>query len=212
MRLSRPFFFSAQSAAVLAVFFVGTSIGFTVEPEHQHTTQEDMEKVIAAQQQLNLQKKESEAKMRLLQELRQEALNLNAVDEEAATAEELQPLSDLAQAAGTLPETPKVKVGEQHEVKPDWPGSSSLFGSKTQFAVGGFVKLDLIHDTDAINTRCDFVTSAIPTNGGTMVEGADGQTSFCVNATRLTFESRTPTTPGRFKIYLSVTSLVTSIR
>lgn len=87
---------------------------------------------------------------------------------------------------------------------PEWPGSISLFDSKTRLAVGGFVQLDIIHDTDAISTRCEFVTSAIATDGGTMAGGAGGQTTFCVNATRLTFETRTPTRVGRLKTFVSL--------
>jgi hypothetical protein len=88
--------------------------------------------------------------------------------------------------------------------EPDWDGSFSLSGSETRFAIGGFAQLDLIYDTDAIDTRCEFVTSAIPTDGGTLSGGADGQTSFCVNASRLTFESRTPTNAGRLKTFFSI--------
>lgn len=90
------------------------------------------------------------------------------------------------------------------DTEPDWPGSISLFDSQTRLAVGGFVKLDLIHDTNAIATRCEFVTAAIATDGGTLAGGADGQTTFCVNATRLTLETRTPTRLGRLKTFISL--------
>ncbi len=88
--------------------------------------------------------------------------------------------------------------------EPEWDGSFSLAGSDTRFAIGGFAQLDVIYDTDAIDTRCEFVTSAIATDGGTPSGGADGQTSFCVNASRLTFESRSPTSIGRLKTFFSI--------
>ncbi|MGB5573033.1 MAG: hypothetical protein WBO69_06620, partial [Thermoanaerobaculia bacterium] len=90
------------------------------------------------------------------------------------------------------------------EAEPDWPGSFSLFGSQTRLAVGGFVQLDVIYDSDAIGAPCQFITATIPTDGGTPEEGADGQTNFCVNTSRLTFESRTPTKLGRLKTFISV--------
>ncbi|MGB5512918.1 MAG: DcaP family trimeric outer membrane transporter [Thermoanaerobaculia bacterium] len=90
------------------------------------------------------------------------------------------------------------------EAEPDWPGSFSLFGSQTRLAVGGFVQLDVIYDSDAIGAPCQFITATIPTDGGTPAEGADGQTNFCINTSRLTFESRTPTKLGRLKTFISV--------
>ena len=87
--------------------------------------------------------------------------------------------------------------------EPDWPGSVSLFGTETRFAIGGYVQLDVIHDTDAIGSPCNFVTATIPTDGGTLAQGSDGQTNFCVNTSRLTFETRTPTKFGRLTTFLS---------
>jgi hypothetical protein len=95
-------------------------------------------------------------------------------------------------------------AGDEQEAEPDWPGSFSLFGSKTRFAIGGFARFDMIYDTDAIGSRCEFITSTIPTDSGTQAGGADGRTSFCMNATRLTFESRTPTKLGRLKTFVSL--------
>ena len=98
------------------------------------------------------------------------------------------------------PADPEAAASDEQE----WPGSFSLFGSKTRFAIGGFAQFDMLYDTDAIATRCEFVTSSIATDGGTPAGGADGQTSFCVNATRLTFESRTPTKLGQLKTFVSL--------
>ena len=91
--------------------------------------------------------------------------------------------------------------GEQAEE--DWPGSFGAKGLKTRFAVSGFAELDVIYDTDAISTPCDFITAAIATDGGTAAEGADGRTSFCVNAPRLRFETRTPIDGHRLTTYVS---------
>jgi hypothetical protein len=87
--------------------------------------------------------------------------------------------------------------------EPDWPGSISLFGTETRLAIGGFVQLDVIHDTDAIGAPCQFITGTIPTDGGTLEEGANGRTSFCINTSRLTLETRTPTKLGRLTTFFS---------
>lgn len=113
------------------------------------------------------------------------------------------------EAAGTMlaqassPPPAEASRGDDEKTDADWPGSFGLFGSETRLAIGGFAQLDVIHDTDAIDSRCDFVTSTIATDGGTPAGGADGQTSYCINASRLTFESRTPTRIGRLKTFVS---------
>ena len=154
---------------------------------------EELKKIIEAQQRrLEAQQQELDAQRQMLQELLQRVETMTA----GGTVTTSQ---SAAEAAAPPPAAPEVPAA-----KPDWPGSFSLFGSKTRLAVGGFVQLDVIHDSDAIGSPCQFITSTIPTDGGTMVQGADGQTSFCVNTSRLTFESRTPTKIGRLKTFISL--------
>lgn len=154
---------------------------------------EELKKIIEAQQRrLEAQQQELDAQKQMLQELLQRVETMTA----GGTVTTSQSASE---AAALPPAAPEVPAAE-----PDWPGSFSLFGSKTRLAVGGFVQLDVIHDSDAIGSPCQFITSTIPTDGGTMVQGADGQTSFCVNTSRLTFESRTPTKLGQLKTFLSI--------
>jgi hypothetical protein len=69
--------------------------------------------------------------------------------------------------------------------------------------ISGFVELDAIHDTDAIGTPTAFVTSAIVTGNKTAAEGADGQTNFSVQASRLVVETRTPMADHQVKTYVS---------
>lgn len=73
-----------------------------------------------------------------------------------------------------------------------WEGSFPIEGTDTRIKIGGFVELDILHDTDAIGTKGQFVTATIATRNKQKAEGADGQTSFSVNPTRLYVESRTP--------------------
>jgi len=77
-------------------------------------------------------------------------------------------------------------------------------GLNTRFKIGGFAELDVIHDTDAIATPGEFVTSAIVTGDATKAEGSDGQTSFSVNPTRLYVETRTPFKQHRLRTFLSM--------
>ena len=95
-------------------------------------------------------------------------------------------------------------AADDSQAEPDWPGSFGLLGSETRMAIGGFVQLDVIHDTDAIGAPCQFITGTIPTDGGTPAQGSEGQTNLCINTSRLTFETRTPTTMGRAKTFISV--------
>jgi len=154
---------------------------------------EELKKIIEAQQRrLEAQQQELDAQRQMLQELLQRVETMTA----GGTVTTSEPAGGAAAPQPSAPELPAAA--------PDWPGSFSLFGSKTRLAVGGFVQLDVIHDSDAIGSPCQFITSTIPTDGGTMVQGADGQTSFCVNTSRLTFESRTPTKIGRLKTFISL--------
>ena len=77
-------------------------------------------------------------------------------------------------------------------------------GLKTRIKIGGFVELDLIHDSDAIGSKAQFITSTIVTRDATKVEGADGQTSMSVNPTRLFVETRTPVGDHRITTFVSV--------
>lgn len=87
---------------------------------------------------------------------------------------------------------------------PEWAGSFGAEGINTRFKLSGFADLDIIYDTDAIATPCDFVTSAIVTGDATKAEGSDGRTSFCVKSSRLGLETRTPVGAGDVVTYLSM--------
>jgi hypothetical protein len=77
-------------------------------------------------------------------------------------------------------------------------------GLDTRFLIGGFAKISVIHDSDAIGTPGEFVTSAIVTRGATKAEGAEGQTNFSVQPSRLYFETRTPLNQHRLTTFLSM--------
>lgn len=95
---------------------------------------------------------------------------------------------------------PSTTTNNAPAAKSDWAGSHSLFGSSTRFRVGGFLELDLVHDSDATGAPCQFITATIPTSGG---GGTGSQGNACINTSRLTVETRTPTTTGQFKTFIS---------
>jgi hypothetical protein len=175
------------AAATLGLLLISVTAVFAADPQTHDDGQEAKESVEAQQRPI-------EAESKVSQEL------LPQVPE--PTENDGKELAPAGTQTAPAPEAPAGKDPQEEE--PEWPGSFSLFGSKTRFAIGGFVQFDAIYDTDAISTRCEFVTSAIATDGGTPAGGAEGQTSFCINATRLTFESRTPTELGRLKTFVSL--------
>jgi len=76
--------------------------------------------------------------------------------------------------------------------KDEWPGFYRVPGTNTQFKIGGFVELDLLHDTDDVYTPSALVTSAIVTRSSGSQAAVKGQTNFSVQASRFSVETRTP--------------------
>ncbi|MBU1275505.1 MAG: hypothetical protein KJ720_09025 [Proteobacteria bacterium] len=159
---------------------------------------QQLQKVIELQQrQLEAQQKQLEQQRNMLQSLQKQVRGLvEAGAEKTAEAQrpEVKTTGRLATAAVTSSKAPQ----------PDWPGSFEVQGSKTRFALGGFAQLDVIHDTGAITTPTDFVTSAIVTRGATKAQGSSGKTNFSVKTTQLWLETRTPVEQGHLKTYVSM--------
>jgi len=178
------------AAATLVALLVSAAAVSATEPVSIDDPQE-LKRIIESQQRrLDAQQQELDAQRVMLHGLLERVEALSPGESAGAG----QPISE-----ATTPQPTAAQAAE-----PDWPGSFSLFGAKTRLAVGGYAQLDLIYDSDAIGSPCQFITGTIPTDGGTMAGGADGRTSFCVNTSRLTFESRTPTRLGRLKTFISL--------
>ena len=86
----------------------------------------------------------------------------------------------------------------------DWVGSFAVEGTDTRIRVGGFLALDVIHDSDAIQSKGQFITQTIPTRNATKKGGSDGQTNFSVSSSRLYVETRTPVNQKRVKTFFSI--------
>ena len=86
----------------------------------------------------------------------------------------------------------------------DWEGSFSVKDTDTRIKIGGFMALDVIHDTGAIKSKGQFIPGSIVTRNATKKDGSDGQTNFSVSPSRLYIETRTPVNQKRVKTLLSI--------
>ena len=114
--------------------------------------------------------------------------------------------SEVTPSGGAAPRRTDTQTRRRDKAHPhdEWEGSFAVEKLNTRFKIGGFAELDVIHDTDAIASKAQFVTSTIVTRDATKAEGSDGQTNFSVNPTRLYFETRTPIKQGRLTTFLSM--------
>jgi hypothetical protein len=165
---------------------------------------QNLQRVIDAQQkQLDTQQEQLEAQQKQLQDLRRQVQAL-AEDQETSQTPVVEQTTPVPPGGVTSRRTDihtdRRDKGQPHE---EWQGSFGVEGLNTRFKIGGFAELDVIHDSDAIGTPGEFVTSAIVTRDATKVEGADGQTNFSVNPSRLYVETRTPINQHRLTTFLS---------
>ncbi len=86
----------------------------------------------------------------------------------------------------------------------DWQGSFKVEGTDTRIKIGGFLELDVIHDTSAIQSKGQFINDTIVTRNATKKDGSEGQTNFSVSPSRLYIETRTPINQKRVKSFLSI--------
>ena len=83
--------------------------------------------------------------------------------------------------------------------KGSFPGSYLLPGTQVSVRVGGYLKVDVIHDFDAIGSEDSFDPRTIPTDGS---EGEN--TQIHSRQTRLNLDVRTPTEPGDARLFVEV--------
>ena len=82
-------------------------------------------------------------------------LNRNYLDEKIAAKP-----SETTPPRRTDTQTTRRDKEHPHE---EWEGSFGVEALNTRFKIGGFAELDVIHDTDAIASKGQFVTSTIAT-------------------------------------------------
>ena len=70
-----------------------------------------------------------------------------------------------------------------------FPKSIAIPGTDASFTIGGYAKVDVIHDFDAIGNAYDFQTSSIPVAGSTAAD-LDGRTTIHARETRFNLDVR----------------------
>ena len=80
----------------------------------------------------------------------------------------------------------------------DFPGSLKLPESDLSFKIGGYVKLDFIHDLDYVRTGDLFVQTAIPVDGDDDA-GRSGETRLTARQSRVNLDVRAATQLGLFR-------------
>ncbi len=82
----------------------------------------------------------------------------------------------------------------------DFPGSLKLPKSDLSFKVGGYVKLDFIHDLDFIPSGDTFVQTQIPVDGTSDAQRS-GETRLTARQSRINLDVRAPTQLGQFRAF-----------
>jgi hypothetical protein len=174
------------------------------QQEHTAKVQEFQRIIEAQERQLDTQQEQLETQKKKLEELRQQVQSL-AVDSGRPGAPSAE--KPAATPAGPAPsrrtdsQTARRDKDHPHE---DWQGSFGVEAIDTRFKIGGFAELDVIHDSDAIASKGQFVTSTIVTRDATKTDGSDGQTNFSVSPSRLYFETRTPLGQRQLTTFVSM--------
>ncbi len=94
---------------------------------------------------------------------------------------------------GDEPTSQNVTVG-------DFPGSLKLPKSDLSFKIGGYVKLDFIHDLDFIPSGDTFVQTQIPVDGTSDAQRS-GETRLTARQSRINLDVRAPTQLGQFRAF-----------
>lgn len=157
------------------------------------------------QQQIDAQQQQLEVQRNMLLELQQKLEGLTgAAKPQVAIAGQKSETKKSGTITARRTDTRTARRDKDHPDE-EWEGSIGVKGINTRMKVGGFAELDVINDTDAISSKGQFITSTIATGeGATKIDGADGQTNFSVNPSRLYLETRTPIKQYRLTTFLSM--------
>ncbi len=197
---------------VLILLCMGLSLFLLLPPVFADDSL-DLQRVVELQQkQLEEQQRQIDAQQRQLEEQRTMLLDMQqkikgltqvaAPPERPDTKTVAAKPSDASSPRRTDTQTTRRDKAHPHE---EWQGSFGVESLNTRFRIGGFAELDVIHDTDAIASKGQFITSTIQTgDDAAKADGADGQTNFSVSPTRLYVETRTPIQQHRLTTFLSM--------
>lgn len=186
------------------VFFLLSPAFAEDTPELRQVIELQQKQLEEQQRQIDAQQKQLEAQRNMLIEMQKKVQGLTeggALPEPPDAAKVATKPSETSPQRRTDTRTTRRDKTHLHE---EWEGSFGVEALNTRFKIGGFAELDVIHDTDAIASKGQFVTSTIVTRNATKTEGSDGQTSFSINPTRLFIETRTPIKQHRLTTFLSM--------
>ncbi len=200
MQYSMP---GTLATVMLVLFLSGAATSMAAEPDITSDPQALQQAIEAQQRQLDAQQQDLDAQNKKLQQLRRQVKGLS---KKVVTTKV--PVADNSEALPSISAPPRrvdthTKTRDKTQQHEEWKGSFGVEGINTRFKVGGFAELDVIHDSDAILSKGQFVTSTIVTRNTTKAQGSDGQTNFSVSPSRLYFESRTPTKQNHLTTFLS---------
>ena len=203
---------SAISYNLTLLYLAAAAVFFLLSPAFAEDALE-LQRVIESQQkQLEKQQSQIDAQQQQLGEQRNMLLDMQQKIEGLTDAVVPQKViatenSAIEQSGTTIARRIDTQTSRRDKEHPDeeWEGSFGVEGINTRLKIGGYAELDVIHDTDAIASKGQFVTSTIATGDGTeKIDGADGQTNFSVSPTRLYLETRTPIEQHRVTTFISM--------
>lgn len=170
----------------------------------QRIIDEQQNRLDVQQLQLEAQQEQLKEQNRALQELRRQMQAIAGVQQPEAPL--VSTKREVPTSENTTPRRTDTQVarGDKEHPEDQWKGSFAVDGINTRVKIGGFAELDIIHDTDAIGSKGQFVTSTIITRNETKTDGSDGQTNFSVSPSRLHIETHTPISQHRLKTFLSI--------
>ncbi len=175
------------------------------------------------QQQIEMQRQQMEQQNRALEVMQSQLKELQQARQEPPAGLQVPPgnqplpapqpgaVADITDADGLVVQPSQFRIGDMAKGGPpeeyfapaqavtagDFPGSIKLPGTDTSFKIGGYAKLDVIHDFDDIGSEDLFVTSAINVDGD-----RNGRTRLHARQSRLNVDVRTPTEIGDARIFL----------
>ena len=134
-----------------------------------------------------------EAQARRIQALEAAAENESERLEATAPAEPIDTAGPSPDRIGRFPDDAIVITG-------DFPGSIRIPGRDGSIRIGGFIRADIIHDTDSLGFEDLVVNRTIPLDGD--AGAGDGQTRLTARLSRVNFDFRRQTRLGAFRTFI----------
>jgi len=196
-----------MSPIAIGLILVAQGILLSAFAQETNDTQRLLKVIEEQQRRLDAQEAQLSEQKKALQDLRKQVEQaLQGAGQMATTPPIATNPPAVATGETAKPSYPGLETAKMAVPAPqqEWPGSFGVEALKTRFKIGGFVELDAIYDTDAIQTPSAFVTKAIVTRDATASQGASGQANWSVQATRVELESRTQLDDHQIKTFTAV--------